>query len=75
MDLIEELESGRASFESESMAVTTELAVVEYELSSASQLTLDLKQFSSVFGEFPSQFEIGESSRQNEGSPEVEEHS
>ncbi|KAG7568006.1 hypothetical protein ISN45_Aa04g008440 [Arabidopsis thaliana x Arabidopsis arenosa] len=71
LDLIGELENGRVSFENERREVTAELAVVESELSSASRPTLDLKQFSLVFGESSSQFEIGEGSRQNEDSPEI----
>ncbi|KAG7594101.1 hypothetical protein ISN45_Aa01g028810 [Arabidopsis thaliana x Arabidopsis arenosa] len=68
---IRELENGRVSFENERREVTAELAVVESELSSASRPILDLKQFSLVFGESSSQFEIGEGSRQNEDSPEI----
>ncbi|XP_020866140.1 uncharacterized protein LOC110224423 [Arabidopsis lyrata subsp. lyrata] len=75
LDLIEELENGRVSFENERREVTAEFAVVESELSSASRPTLDLKQFSLVFGDSSSQFEIGEGSRPSEGSPEVEERS
>ncbi|KAG7567537.1 hypothetical protein ISN45_Aa04g004030 [Arabidopsis thaliana x Arabidopsis arenosa] len=75
LDLIEELENGRVSFESERRVVATELAAVESELSSASRPTLDLKQFSSVFGDSPSQFEVGEGSRPFEGHPEAEERS
>ncbi|XP_020887804.1 uncharacterized protein LOC110230146 [Arabidopsis lyrata subsp. lyrata] len=51
LDLIEELESGRASFESERREFASELVAVESELSSASRPSLDLKQFSSVFGD------------------------
>ncbi|KAG7564292.1 hypothetical protein ISN44_As10g010620 [Arabidopsis suecica] len=58
LDLIGELENGRVSFESERREVAAELAAVESELSSASRPTLDLKQFSLVFGDSPSQFEI-----------------
>ncbi|KAG7552351.1 hypothetical protein ISN45_Aa06g029550 [Arabidopsis thaliana x Arabidopsis arenosa] len=71
LDLIGELENGRVSFEIERREVTAELAVVESELSSASRPTLDLKQFPLVFGASSSQFEIGEGSRPNEGSPEI----
>ncbi|XP_020871379.1 uncharacterized protein At3g60930, chloroplastic-like [Arabidopsis lyrata subsp. lyrata] len=70
-DLIKELESGRFLFENERSEVAAELAMVESELSSASRPTLDLKQFSLVFGDSPSQFEVGEGSRPHEGSPEV----
>ncbi|KAG7568023.1 hypothetical protein ISN45_Aa04g008610 [Arabidopsis thaliana x Arabidopsis arenosa] len=70
LDLIGELENGRVSFESERREVTAELAAVESELSSACRPTLDLKQFSLVFGDSPSQFEVGEGSRPHEGSPE-----
>ncbi|KAG7568056.1 hypothetical protein ISN45_Aa04g008930 [Arabidopsis thaliana x Arabidopsis arenosa] len=62
LDLIGELENGRVSFESERREVTAELAAVESELSSACRPTLDLKQFSLVFGDSPSQFEEGNSS-------------
>ncbi|XP_020866237.1 uncharacterized protein LOC110224482 [Arabidopsis lyrata subsp. lyrata] len=71
LDLIKELEAGRVSFENETNEVAAELAMVESELSSASRLTLDLKQFSLVFGDSPSQFKVGEGSRPHEGSPEV----
>ncbi|XP_020877130.1 uncharacterized protein LOC110227383 [Arabidopsis lyrata subsp. lyrata] len=71
LDLIKELEAGRVSFENERSEVAAELAMVESELSSASRPTLDLKQFSLVFGDSPSQFEVGEGSRPHEGSPEV----
>ncbi|XP_020887767.1 uncharacterized protein LOC110230115 [Arabidopsis lyrata subsp. lyrata] len=72
LDLIKELEAGRVSFESERSEVAAELAVVESELSSASRPTLELKQFSLVFGDSPYQFEVGEGSRPHEGSPEAE---
>ncbi|KAG7572536.1 hypothetical protein ISN44_As09g008960 [Arabidopsis suecica] len=75
LDLIGGPENGRVSFENERREVTAELAAVESELSSASRPTLDLKQFSLVFGDSPSQFEVGEGSRPCEGSPEVEERS
>ncbi|XP_020877129.1 uncharacterized protein LOC110227382 [Arabidopsis lyrata subsp. lyrata] len=75
LDLIEELENGRVSFESERREVAAELAAVEFKLSSASRPTLDLKQFFLVFGDSPSQFEVGEGSRPYEGSPEAEERS
>ncbi|XP_020877166.1 uncharacterized protein LOC110227412 [Arabidopsis lyrata subsp. lyrata] len=75
LDLIEELENGRVSFESERSEVAAELAAVESELSSAFRPTLDLKQFSLVLGDSPSQFEVGEGSRPHEGSPEAEERS
>ncbi|XP_020871373.1 uncharacterized protein LOC110225747 [Arabidopsis lyrata subsp. lyrata] len=75
LDLIGELENGRVSFESERREVAAELAAVESELSSASRPTLDLKPFSSIFGDSPSQFEVGEGSRPYEGSPEAEERS
>ncbi|XP_020877144.1 uncharacterized protein LOC110227395 [Arabidopsis lyrata subsp. lyrata] len=71
LDLIKELEAGRVSFENERNEVAAELAMVESELSSASHPTLELKQFSLVFGDSPSQFEVGEGSRPHEGSPEV----
>ncbi|KAG7594212.1 hypothetical protein ISN45_Aa01g029790 [Arabidopsis thaliana x Arabidopsis arenosa] len=71
LDLIWRLENGRVSFENERREVTAELAAVESELSSASRPTLDLKQFSLVFGDSPSQFEVGEGSRPCEGSPEI----
>ncbi|XP_020877126.1 uncharacterized protein LOC110227379 [Arabidopsis lyrata subsp. lyrata] len=71
LDLIKELEAGRVSFENERSEVAAELAMVESELFSASRPTLDLKQFSLVFGDSPSQFEVGEGSRPHEGSPEV----
>ncbi|XP_020871401.1 uncharacterized protein LOC110225771 [Arabidopsis lyrata subsp. lyrata] len=71
IDLIKELEAGRVSFENERSEVAAELAMVESELSSASHPTLNLKQFSLVFGDSPSQFEVGEGSRPHEGSPEV----
>ncbi|XP_020890767.1 uncharacterized protein LOC110230887 [Arabidopsis lyrata subsp. lyrata] len=71
LDLIKELEAGRVSFENERSEVAAELAMVESELSSASRPALDLKQFSLVFGDSPSQFEVGEGSRPHEGSPEV----
>ncbi|XP_020880792.1 uncharacterized protein LOC110228299 [Arabidopsis lyrata subsp. lyrata] len=71
LDLIKELEAGRVSFENERGEVAAELAMVESELSSASRPTLDLKQFSLVFGDSPSQFEVGDGSRLHEGSPEV----
>ncbi|XP_020877121.1 uncharacterized protein LOC110227376 [Arabidopsis lyrata subsp. lyrata] len=70
LDLIKELEAGRVSFENERSEVAAELAMVESELSSASRPTLDLKQFSLVFGDSPSQFEVGEGSRPHEGSLE-----
>ncbi|XP_020883536.1 uncharacterized protein LOC110229065 [Arabidopsis lyrata subsp. lyrata] len=71
LDLIKELEAGRVSFKNERSEVAAELAMVESELSSASRPTLVLKQFSLVFGDSPSQFEVGEGSRPHEGSPEV----
>ncbi|KAG7548130.1 hypothetical protein ISN44_As12g033380 [Arabidopsis suecica] len=71
LDLIGGLENGRVSFDNERREVTAELAAVESELSSASRPTLDLKQFSLVFGDSPSQFEVGEGSRPCEGSPEI----
>ncbi|XP_020877115.1 uncharacterized protein LOC110227370 [Arabidopsis lyrata subsp. lyrata] len=54
LDVIKELEAGRVSIESERSEVAAELAVVESELSSAYRPTLDLKQFSLVFGDSPS---------------------
>ncbi|XP_020866141.1 uncharacterized protein LOC110224424 [Arabidopsis lyrata subsp. lyrata] len=45
LDLIEELENGRVSFESERREVVAELAAVESELSSASRPILDLNNF------------------------------
>ncbi|KAG7583628.1 hypothetical protein ISN44_As08g031430 [Arabidopsis suecica] len=63
LDLIEGIESGRISLEDERGEVSAELASVESELSSASRPSLDLKPFSSVFGDSPSQFEVGEGSR------------
>ncbi|XP_020883622.1 uncharacterized protein LOC110229089 [Arabidopsis lyrata subsp. lyrata] len=75
LDLIGGLENGRVSFENERREVTAELAAVKSELSSASRPTLDQKQFSLVFGDSPSQFEVDEGSRPCEGSPEVEESS
>ncbi|KAG7548006.1 hypothetical protein ISN44_As12g032140 [Arabidopsis suecica] len=71
LDLIGGIESGRISLEDERREVSAELATVESELSSASRPSLDLKPFSLVFGDSPSQFEVGEGSRPYEGSPEI----
>ncbi|KAG7599498.1 hypothetical protein ISN44_As06g036810 [Arabidopsis suecica] len=71
LDLIGGIESGRISLEDERREVSAELATVESELSSASRPSLDLGPFSLVFGDSPSQFEVGEGSRPYEGSPEI----
>ncbi|KAG7568004.1 hypothetical protein ISN45_Aa04g008420 [Arabidopsis thaliana x Arabidopsis arenosa] len=71
LDLIGGIESGRISLEDERGEVSAELATVESELSSASRPSLDLGPFSLVFGDSPSQFEVGEGSRPYEGSPEI----
>ncbi|KAG7533319.1 hypothetical protein ISN45_Aa08g009580 [Arabidopsis thaliana x Arabidopsis arenosa] len=71
LDLIGGIESGRISLEDERREVSAELATVESELSSASRPSLDLKPFSLVFGDSPSQFEVGEGSRPYEGYPEL----
>ncbi|KAG7599244.1 hypothetical protein ISN44_As06g034360 [Arabidopsis suecica] len=70
LDLIGGIESGRISLEDERKEVSAELAIVESELSSVSRPSLDLGPFSLVFGDSPSQFEVGEGSRPYEGSPE-----
>ncbi|KAG7593905.1 hypothetical protein ISN45_Aa01g026930 [Arabidopsis thaliana x Arabidopsis arenosa] len=70
LDLIGGIESGRISLEDERREVSAEFATVESELSSASRPSLDLGPFSLVFGDSPSQFEVGEGSRPYEGSPE-----
>ncbi|XP_020866120.1 uncharacterized protein LOC110224409 [Arabidopsis lyrata subsp. lyrata] len=71
LDLIGGIESGRISLEDERREVSAELAIVESELSSASRPSIDLEPFSLVFGDSPSQFEVGEGSRPYESSPEV----
>ncbi|KAG7585622.1 Ribonuclease H-like superfamily [Arabidopsis thaliana x Arabidopsis arenosa] len=71
LDLMGGIESGRISLEDERRGVSADLATVESELSSASRPSLDLGPFSLVFGDSPSQFEVGEGSRPYEGSPEI----
>ncbi|KAG7564438.1 hypothetical protein ISN44_As10g012040 [Arabidopsis suecica] len=71
LDLIGGIESGRILLEDERREVSAELATVESELSSASRPPLDLGPFSLVFGDSPSQFEVGEGSRPYEDPPEI----
>ncbi|KAG7567968.1 hypothetical protein ISN45_Aa04g008010 [Arabidopsis thaliana x Arabidopsis arenosa] len=66
--LIGGIESGRILLEDERREVSAELATVDSELSSASRPSLDLGPFSLVFGDSPSQFEVGEGSRPYEGN-------
>ncbi|KAG7543160.1 hypothetical protein ISN45_Aa07g030850 [Arabidopsis thaliana x Arabidopsis arenosa] len=63
LDLIGGIESGRILLEEERREISAELATIESELSSASRPSLDLGPFSLVFGDSPSQFEVGEGSR------------